>query len=169
MKNTQKKIYLAGPFLGLSYQKVCQWREEATALLDDLGVQAIDPSIELAKWSGNSMLDDLLGGDIDHSRSILRADVDDGVMAACGMIVGYPTGTEQTFGTSFELGAAYVMDIPVAVYLPEDEDDRLFVHPFMAAQLGAQYHLARSVADAVTNLAQRLNLQVPATSAPQPL
>ena len=152
-----KRIYLAGPFFGLAYNDVRDWRDTATLLLRERGINTVDPSMDLNRWDGRATLSDVDGGiALEGARKILEADIHQGVLASCGLLVGFPTGMLQTLGTAFELGVAYHVGLPVVLYVPEGVDTELLQHPFIRGQRTGDphgYHLAHTVDIAVEILA----------------
>lgn len=113
-----KKVYLAGPIAGLSFEECNTWREWAIKDLDPfIGVSPLRPDM--------------------HGRSFYHKDIPTAVkfdrdyqdvMSCDAILVNLHGATRPSVGTIMEIGWAFMRRIPIVVVMEQDNvHNHLFI------------------------------------------
>jgi nucleoside 2-deoxyribosyltransferase len=115
----KKRVYLAGPITGLTYDGAQDWRSTVSKALDSNQVECLTP------MRGKSFLKQegtIHSGSWDHitctSKGITRRDMFDTVNATC-LFVNLLGAERVSIGTVMELAWSYLKQIPTIVVMEE--------------------------------------------------
>lgn len=123
------KVYLAGPISGLTYEEATGWRRIAREYFERNNIEVIDPTdkIEDALEEGEVFEWQKPWVGEGSNGTIFNVDIEQGLLQADAIVVGYPTGFRSSGGTAFELGVAYAFGIPVVIW----DATHSTIHPFL--------------------------------------
>jgi hypothetical protein len=97
----------------------------------------------------DSLGDQLLSIEVINPIQVFAWDMEHGLLSCDRLLMGFPTGNQQSFGTGAEWGAAYAFGIPAVAWIPDMTGDRK-VHAFLQANVSDYVDLGQAV-DVITN------------------
>lgn len=111
----KKRVYLAGPISGLSYEGAQDWREDVALQLDSKYVETLTPMRGKGFLKGiGTIHSGAWEGAVASQKGITRRDMFDTVNATC-LFVNLKDATRVSIGTVMELAWAYLRQIPTVV------------------------------------------------------
>lgn len=130
-----KRVYLAGPITGLTYDQGNEWRLEAKAFLQTHGIDAYSPMRAKEYLRAEGVLHgSYRDGLFSSARNIMVRDFDDcrkADLVLCNLL-GYP---KPSLGTVMEIAWCYAFHVPLVVVM-EDKDNPHDGHPMIAESIG---------------------------------
>lgn len=130
-----KRVYLAGPISGLTYDQGNEWRLEAAEYLKTVGIEAYSPMRAKEYLRSEGVLTGAYAhGLFSSSRAIMTRDFDDCSRAdlILANLRDYP---KVSIGTVMEIAWAYAFRIPLVLVL-EDTGNVHDKHPMIAEATG---------------------------------
>ena len=116
-----KKVYLAGPITGTSYDESVDWRKFAKSVLSSYGLIAYSPMRGKAYLSKEDELADAYN---DHTMSSITAinirDKND-VITAGALLVNFLNSKKVSIGTVMEVAWAQILQIPVVLVMEKSD------------------------------------------------
>lgn len=112
-------VYLAGPITEYSYDDVTEWREEAKAKLDEMGIDGFSPMRGKQHLLGKlSIADQYDKNVLSNRRAIMRRDHFD-VCKRDIILVNFLGAKKPSLGTVMEIAWAYHLQKPIVFVAPE--------------------------------------------------
>jgi nucleoside 2-deoxyribosyltransferase len=139
-----KKVYLAGPISGLTYDECTRWRDEARVALLPHGIECYSPMRNKAFLREVGTIEQSYPGyALSGDRAIMTRDHHD-TTTADAVLVNLLGTARVTIGTVMEIAWAWDRKIPVVAVI--EPAGNLHDHPMVREAIGFR---TRSVADAV--------------------
>lgn len=130
-----KRVYLAGPITGLTYDEGNAWRLEAKAALGAHGIEAYSPMRAKEYLRSQGVLSGSYSdGLFSTARNIMTRDYDDCTKAdliLCNLL----GSTKPSLGTVMEIAWAFAFRVPLVVIM-EKEGNPHDGHPMIAESIG---------------------------------
>jgi len=129
-----KRVYLAGPITGLTYDEGNAWRVDAHAQLTEAGIEAYSPMRAKEYLRSEGVLQgSYTEGLFSSSRNIMTRDYDDCSKAdliLCNLL----GATKPSLGTVMEIAWAYSHRIPLVIIMEKEGNPH--EHPMIAEAMG---------------------------------
>lgn len=129
-----KRVYLAGPISGLTYDQGNEWRLQAIKELTAIGIEAYSPMRAKEYLRAEGVLTgSYSSGLFSSSRNIMTRDYDDCRRADLIManMLAYP---KVSIGTVMEIAWSYAHRIPLVMIM--EKEGNLHEHPMIAEAIG---------------------------------
>ena len=122
-----RKVYLAGPISGLTYDDGQDWRAYAKRVLEGAGIDGFSPlrGKEFLRSEG-VLTGAYTANPLAADRGIMRRDFND-VKTSSALLINLLGAKSVSQGTVMEMGWAYLLQIPVIVAV--EEQGNLHEHP----------------------------------------
>lgn len=142
-----KKVYLAGPISGLTYDECVAWRDEATRELSRHGIAGYSPMRNKAFLRDYGVIEGSYPGyALSGDRAIMTRDHHD-TTTADAILVNLLGVDRVSIGTVMELAWAYTRQIPVVLMI--EDGGNVHDHPMVREAVGFR---VRSLADGLAVL-----------------
>lgn len=130
MEDTLKKVYLAGPMSGMSYEQANNWRKYAEDALRDVGIGALSPLRYKDALSNVDALAKFIPESDDKlltNAGILTRDYND-VSTSDALLINFEGATEASIGTVAEIAWAWILRKPIVIIM---DDNNIHKHGFI--------------------------------------
>ena len=115
----KKRIYLAGPISGLTYEKAQDWRDKVAYALNSDNVECLTPMRGKGFLKGRTIHSGAWENEVASQKGITRRDMFDTINATC-LFVNLLGAKVASMGTVMELAWAYLEHIPTIVIAEKD-------------------------------------------------